>query len=170
MGNNHSFLLSSCGISEFDVPFFREGVQGVLDGGVEGGVVFAEVLEGAEGASELADAAADEGVGDGGLDLGDEDAAGEQFQYGDLVGEGESLVLHYLTHLLEFLAGEGAAVEAVFEGVAVPFGSAARRAKFRDTMGAAKSMAAHGPGLATGILTATVGRRWFVHRASCPSE
>jgi len=156
-------------MSEFDVPFFAEGVQGLLDGGVEGGVVFAEVLEGAEGAGELADAAADEGVGHRGVDLREEDAAGEEFEYGDLVGQGESLVLHYLTHLLEFLAGEGAAVEAVFESVAVAFGSATGGAQFRDAMGAAKRMAAHSPGLTTRILTATVGRRWFVHRASCPS-
>jgi len=167
MGNNHSLLLSSCGLSEFDVPFFSQGIQGLLDGGVEGGVVFAEVLEGAEGAGELADAAADEGVGHRGVDLREEDAAGEEFQYGDLMGEGEPLVFHYLTHLLEFLAGEGAAVEAVFESVAVALGSAAaRRAQFRDAMGPAKRMAAHGPGLATRVLTATVVRRWFVHRAS----
>jgi hypothetical protein len=140
-----------------------------LDGGVEGGVVFAEVLEGAEGAGELADAAADKGIGHGGFDLREEDAAGEEFQYGDLVGEGEPFILHDLTHLLEFLAGEGAAVEAVFESVAVPFGSATGGTQFRDAMGAAKRMAAHDPGLATRMLTATVGRRWFVHRASCPS-
>jgi len=170
MGNNHSLLLSSCGLSEFEVPFFSQGVQGALDGGVEGGVVFAEVLEGAERAGELADAAADEGVGDGGLDLGEEDAAGEEFEYGDLVGEGEPLVLHCSAHLPHFLAGEGATVEAVFESVAVAFGSAAGGPQFRDAMGAAKRMTAHGPGLATGILTATVVRRWFVHRASCPSE
>jgi len=100
------------------------------------------------------------------LDLGDEDAAGEEFEYGDLVGEGEPLVFHYSAHLLEFLAGEGAAVEAVFESVTVAFGSAAGGPQFRDAMGAAKRMAAHGPGFTTRVLTATVGRRWFVHRAS----